>query len=86
MREQEFQQDYYRKGQQVGRGRETMGARREEKRMNYDGQWGERVALSRVIEIIHATPIKWERVVVRKLLRDGTPGTRKWLRTITRTN
>ena len=81
MREQESQQDYYRKGQQVGRGRETIGARRKEKRMNYDGQWGERVALSRVIEIIHATTIKWEcKDNARrgtKLPRDETPGTRK---------
>jgi hypothetical protein len=63
-----------RKGQQVCRGRETMGARHEEKRMNYDGQWGERVALSRVTEIIHATPIKWDRIVVRNCQEMGPPG------------
>ena len=74
MREQEFQQDCYRKGQQVGQGRETMGARREEKRMNYDGQWGERVALSRVTEIPHKVGTRRG----TKLPRDGTPGTRKW--------
>ena len=86
MSDQEFQPDYYRKGQQVGQGRETMGARREEKRMNYDGQWDERVSLSRVTEVIHATPIKWERVVVRNCQEMGPPGHENGLRTITRTN
>jgi hypothetical protein len=64
MCEQEFQQNYYHKGQRVGWGRETMQVRHEEKRMNNDGSylphvevWCARVALSRLSEIIHVTTI-----------------------------
>ena len=84
MREQEFQQNHYCKRQRVGRGRESMRARLEEKHMNYDGSrspqlevWCARVALSRMTKIIHATIIKYEceddAQSGTKLSRDGTP-------------
>jgi hypothetical protein len=66
MCEQEFQPNYYRKGQRAGRGREIMRARRGEKHMNYDescsliGGVVCASCLSRLTEIIHATTIKWE--------------------------